>query len=159
MISSLEKVDQWFGEPRRVNNASITTKYGPKMVHFYQKYGFAQMRNASRRSNELSSLFLPVIITSISNENCSSRGHTLLSWLWIRNKCSLASPKFVFFVQWVLLQTFPLFFVPRILGIFRKKGGGLRPPPGKSPRGWRSRGAVQRSTVLQPPHVLLRTRK
>ena len=44
-------------------------------------YHRTSKRNTSTRSNESSSLFLPVIIISISNENCSCRGRSLLSWL------------------------------------------------------------------------------
>ena len=107
MISSLEKVHQWCGKAWRANNASITMKYGRKMVHFHQKYHLAPMWNTSTRSNESSSLFLPVINTSISNENYSLTGCSLLWWLWICDKCGDLSRKWYFLVRIGVNADFP----------------------------------------------------
>ena len=81
MISSLELVDQWCRRPRRGNNASVVMKCCKKMAAFHQKCHHAPMRNTWTWSNESSSLFLPVMKPSVIHDNCSSRGHTLLSWL------------------------------------------------------------------------------
>jgi len=41
MIYTLESIDQWFGKPRKDNNASIPMNSGKKMDHFHHKSLFA----------------------------------------------------------------------------------------------------------------------
>ena len=114
MISSLEKVYQWCGKAWMANNASITMKYGEKVVHFQQKHHLAPMQNASKRGDESSSLFLPVIITSISNGNYSPTGRTLLLLLWICHKCDDLSRKERCLERMGVVADFPPFSKKRV---------------------------------------------
>ena len=41
MIYTLESIDQWFGKPRKDDNASIPMNCGKKMPHFHHKSMFA----------------------------------------------------------------------------------------------------------------------
>ena len=129
MIFSLENVYQWCGKTRTANNASITMKSGRKMVHFHQKYHRTSKQNTSTRSNESSSLFLPVIITSISNENCSCRGRSLHSWLWNCNKCGYISPFYGFHEFLRISPVLIKYGRTTRRGKIHEKGGDYVPPP------------------------------